>query len=80
MNLLPGDGPRLDPTDYEVETQHCADCDRHYARVTGYVHEADDGPTLAAYYAVCHGHPEREVALDLILRIRPTPPRSWDAR
>ncbi len=58
--------PPLDTQDYTVETQHCEDCDSHFVRVTGYVHERD-GATLAAYYAVCHGHPEHEVALDLIL-------------
>jgi hypothetical protein len=59
--------PALETDDYEVETKYCSDCDSHYARVLGYVHEPNDGPTLATYYAVCHGHPEHEVALDFIL-------------
>jgi hypothetical protein len=59
--------PSLDTQDYTVETQYCEDCDSHFARVTGYVHEPNDGPTVATYYAVCHGHPHHEVALDVIL-------------
>ncbi len=34
-------------------------------RVTGFVHRADE--SVAAYYALCHGHPHHEVALDVIL-------------
>jgi hypothetical protein len=55
----------LDVQDYSVETLFCDDCQEHYARVTGYVSEGDG--SLAAYYAVCHGHPHHEVAVDLIL-------------
>ncbi len=55
----------FDVRDYSVETLFCEDCEQHYARVTGYVSHSES--TLAAYYAVCHGHPEHEVALDLIL-------------
>ena len=67
MSLLRRGAPRLDTSDYQVETKYCADCDGHYARVTGYVHMPDDGSTVAAYYAVCHGHPEHHAALDLVL-------------
>lgn len=59
------DGSALDVRDYTVETKFCEDCRQHYARVTGYVSKGD--ATLAAYYAVCHGHPDHEVALDVIL-------------
>jgi hypothetical protein len=55
----------LDVQDYSVETLFCDDCQEHYARVTGYVSEGD--ASLAAYYAVCHGHPHHEVAVDLVL-------------
>jgi hypothetical protein len=65
--LLRGRKPALDTQEYKVETKYCDDCERHYARVTGFVHAPDGGHTLAAYYAVCHGHPEHEVALDLVL-------------
>lgn len=67
MPDLRRDQPALDTTDHTVETQHCAECDTHFMRVTGYVHAPDGGPTLASYYAVCHGHPEHEIALDLTL-------------
>lgn len=59
------DGSALDVRDYTVETKFCEDCQQHYARVTGWVSKGD--ATLAAYYAVCHGHPDHEVALDVIL-------------
>lgn len=55
----------LDVRDYSVETLYCEDCQQHYARVTGYVSQSESA--LAAYYAVCHGHPDHEVAIDLIL-------------
>ncbi len=55
----------LDVSDYSFKTILCPDCQQHYARVTGYVSR---GPvSLAAYYAVCHGHPDHEVSLDLML-------------
>lgn len=57
-------GP-LDVSDYSVKTLYCEDCQQYYARVTGYVSQSES--PVAAYYAVCHGHPEHEVALDLIL-------------
>ena len=57
----------MDVTKYTVETKFCTDCETHYARVTSFVHDPDSGATLAAYDAVCHGHPEHEVALDLVL-------------
>jgi hypothetical protein len=65
--LFRGRRPALDTTDHTIETRFCDDCATHYVRVTGFVHEPDGGPTLASYYAVCHGHPEHEVALDLVL-------------
>ena len=67
MPLLRRRRPPLDTTDHTVETTYCPDCETHYARVTGFVHEQDGGATLASYYAVCHGHPEHEVALDLTI-------------
>ena len=67
MPLLRRRRPKLDTSDHTVETKYCPECETHYVRVTGFVHEPDDGPTVASYYAVCHGHPEHEVALDLTL-------------
>ena len=55
----------LDVSDYSVKTILCPACQQHYARVTGYVSQGQE--SLAAYYAVCHGHPDHEVALDLML-------------
>ncbi len=52
-------------SDYTVETNFCDECQQHYVRVTGYVSRGETA--LAAYYAVCHGHPDHEVALDVIL-------------
>jgi hypothetical protein len=60
--MRPHAGP-LDAGDFQVETKHCEDCRTHYARVTGYVHQ--DDITLVSYYAVCHGHPDHEVSLDV---------------
>jgi hypothetical protein len=54
----------LDVSDYTVATVLCPDCQQHYARVTGYVSQGDI--SLAAYYAVCHGHPNHEVSLDMM--------------
>lgn len=59
-----GDDGLLDVSDYSVEAILCPDCQQHYARVTGYVSQGER--PLAAYYAVCHGHPDHEVALDMI--------------
>lgn len=59
------EGSSLDVSDYTVETKFCEECQQHYVRVTGYV--SRDETALAAYYAVCHGHPDHEVALDVIL-------------
>ena len=67
MPLLRRRRPALDTTDYEVRTDYCPDCDGHFARVIGHVHEPDNGATLASYHAVCHGHPDHEVAVDFIL-------------
>lgn len=57
--------PDLDVSDYSVVTLHCDEYTGHYARVTGYVKEG--GVSLAAYYAVCHGHPHHQVSLDVVL-------------
>ena len=60
----PGSDAALDVSDYSINTLLCPDCGQHYARVTGYVGRG--AACLAAYYAVCHGHPHHEVAVDLM--------------
>jgi hypothetical protein len=50
--------PPLETQDYEVQTQYCADCDRHYARVLGYVHEPNGG---AHHFQPGRALPDREV-------------------
>lgn len=55
----------LDASDYTVETPYCSECGTYYARATGFVNRGD--VPVAAFYAVCHGHPDHEVAIDVIL-------------
>ena len=48
-----------------VRRQRCADCREHFDHVTGYVN-GPDGP-FAVYFAACHGHPDHEAQIDVIL-------------
>jgi hypothetical protein len=48
-----------------VDKQTCDECGRPYDHVTGFVY--DDGDAHSIYYASCHGHPEHEAWIDVVL-------------
>lgn len=51
--------------DRTVRTNTCPDCSRQYEHVTGFV--LQDGDAYAVYFAACHGHPEHEAWIDVVL-------------
>src|SRR5437763_5202650 len=51
--------------DRTVRLRECPDCTRPYEHITGFV--VNDGVAHSIYYAACHGHPEHEVWLDMVL-------------
>jgi hypothetical protein len=55
----------LQITERTVRDGLCGDCGRHYNNVTGYV--SRDGQAFAVYFAYCHGHPEHEAGIDVVL-------------
>ncbi len=48
-----------------VRRQHCDRCDRDFDHVTAFV--LKEGSAHAVYYAACHGHPEHEAWIDVVL-------------
>lgn len=48
-----------------VRDRLCQECGLRYDHVTGFVKR--DGSPLAVYFAYCHGHPEHEAGIDVVL-------------
>jgi hypothetical protein len=48
-----------------VRRQTCESCGRRYDHVTGFVY--DDRDAHSIYYAACHGHPEPDAWIDVVL-------------
>jgi hypothetical protein len=48
-----------------VREQACSSCGRAYAHVTGFVYA--EGDAHAVYFAACHGHPDHEAWLDVVV-------------
>ena len=48
-----------------VRRRTCEHCGSNYEHVTGFV--SADGDAHAAYFAACHGHPEHEAQIDVIV-------------
>jgi hypothetical protein len=51
--------------DRTVKSVRCDRCGRTYGHVTGFVW--NDGEPWAVYFAACHGHPEHEAWIDVVL-------------
>ena len=51
--------------DRTVTAVQCGDCGRSYSFVKGFVWR--DMEPWAVYFAACHGHPEHEASIDVIL-------------
>ena len=56
-------GPSLD--DRTVRSKSCSSCGERFQHVTGFV--SLDGEPHAVYFAACHGEPESEVQIDVVL-------------
>ena len=48
-----------------VRNQSCLSCGETFQHVTGYIN--DEGGDYAVYFAACHGHPEHEAQIDVVL-------------
>lgn len=48
-----------------VRQKTCPRCGRSFEHVTGFVMEADGAHSV--YFAACHGHPEHEAQIDVVL-------------
>jgi hypothetical protein len=48
-----------------VRSQSCSSCGEAFQHVTGYIN--DEGGAYAVYFAACHGHPEHEAQIDVVL-------------
>jgi hypothetical protein len=57
--------PTLAIGERAVRLVSCDQCGREYEHITGFIY--GDGDAHSIYYAACHGHPEHEVWLDVIL-------------
>jgi hypothetical protein len=51
--------------DRTVRRQTCERCGRRYEHVTGFVY--DDADAHSIYYAACHGRPEHDTWIDVVL-------------
>jgi hypothetical protein len=51
--------------DRTVRDKRCDECGDMYRHVTGFI--KDDGGAYAPYFAACHGHPEHEAQIDVVL-------------
>lgn len=49
----------------KVRNRRCPDCGRAFEHVTGFV--ADAAGAHSVYFAACHGHPEHEAQIDVVL-------------
>lgn len=49
----------------DVRRQRCVDCGDDFDHITGYVN--DPAGPYAVYFAACHGHPDHEAQIDVIL-------------
>jgi hypothetical protein len=48
-----------------VRNKSCASCGEDFQHVTGFIN--DEGGACAVYFAACHGHPEHEAQIDVVL-------------
>jgi hypothetical protein len=48
-----------------VRNLDCQSCGESFQHVTGFV--SNDARTYAVYFAACHGHPEHEAQIDVVL-------------
>jgi hypothetical protein len=48
-----------------VRPKTCERCGRSYDHINGLVHE--DGDAHSIYFAACHGHPEHDAWIDVVL-------------
>jgi hypothetical protein len=48
-----------------VRSQSCSSCGEAFQHITGYIN--DEGGSYAVYFAACHGHPEHEAQIDVVL-------------
>jgi hypothetical protein len=51
--------------DRTVRNTSCETCGQDFQHVTGYVNV--EGGAYAVYFAACHGHPEHEAQIDVVL-------------
>lgn len=51
--------------DRTVRRRSCRSCGEAFEHVTGYVNEGST--PVAVYFAACHGHPEHEAQIDVVL-------------
>jgi hypothetical protein len=51
--------------DRTVRPRSCSTCGQDFHHVTGYLN--DEGGAYAVYFAACHGHPEHEAQIDVVL-------------
>lgn len=48
-----------------VRPKTCQQCGRSYENINGFVYE--DGAAHSIYFAACHGHPEHDAWIDVVL-------------
>ena len=48
-----------------VRNKWCASCGEDFQHVTGFIN--DDGGACAIHFAACHGHPEHEAQIEVVL-------------
>lgn len=51
--------------DRTVRSKSCPACGEDFQHVTGFIN--DVGGAYAVYFAACHGHPENEARIDVVL-------------
>ena len=51
--------------DRTVRNGSCRSCGEDFQHVTGFIN--DEGGAYAVYFAACHGHPEHEAQIDVVL-------------